>query len=558
MSRPLAPVHRLLIGAVLALGVAAPASASAAAPLFPSTTLLPHANASSKIDDADDVRAADVDADGDLDLAVAGVDENVGAGIFVYRNDGAGNFTFVGLVPGHSQDFVWLQVEPADVTGDGVVDLLIADGSDLVALTWPEGGAVSRDVVVSFPTPVPSAFSWDVRYQLVDLDGDDDLDVIARGGSPSLTRVYLVGAGGGAQLQWSSSTAAEQPFVVTGDLDGDDLPELVLADGASIRVISDVASNPTVSWTTGPDPTGWLRVGASLVDVDGDGHLDLITSLLRRFTTDPNATRYLRGEADGSFTSVALRPDSAQGQPINTTGDVDGDGRADLIRGIGFDPATPSGEEVSIEPVAGPRTFGGTGSAFVTGTSNGIRRLATGDLNADGRDDIVMLTTVFGWPKVALAAAPAPVSGYLKAYSPDPNPDATIGTLEDGVDYEVTVTGTFSLTWRSRYGSPSWKVCGTPDLVRRRSADAETVLARFVTPGTTCPATPSSHSLFRLDTGSGWIDPPVVTRDGDRATGRTYTYKVTGHGEPLRAMIRDTIGKDNSGGLLIEARPITH
>lgn len=83
------------------------------------------------------VRAADLDHDGDMDLVAAARDSGL---IHVYTNNGASPPSFAKRALGEAANFVSC-VEPADLDGDGRVDLAIAAVADnLLAWYRNEGG----------------------------------------------------------------------------------------------------------------------------------------------------------------------------------------------------------------------------------------------------------------------------------------------------------------------------------------------------------------------------------------------------------------------------------
>lgn len=114
-------------------------------------------------------RIADVDADGDLDIVSAAGANNA---IVLLINDGAGGFDAqsiaFGPVPGG--------VEIADVTGDGVVDLVgvsrVGASSRLGVFRGLGGGMFETPAVLSALSSTPG------RLELCDIDQDGDLDAL--------------------------------------------------------------------------------------------------------------------------------------------------------------------------------------------------------------------------------------------------------------------------------------------------------------------------------------------------------------------------------------------
>ncbi len=99
------------------------------------------------------VRAADLDGDGDFDLACAARENGV---TYTYINDGGAVPSFARRGLGEPADMVSC-VEPADVDADGRVDLAIAAVSvDLLAWYRNEGGAFALNASSIAPETVPA------------------------------------------------------------------------------------------------------------------------------------------------------------------------------------------------------------------------------------------------------------------------------------------------------------------------------------------------------------------------------------------------------------------
>jgi hypothetical protein len=133
----------------------------------------------------------DYDADGDLDILVAGnIQEEDGSFTTVgrtYRNDGAGVYTPITIVEGDTGD--WLDLHAAtwaDYDSDGDMDLLVTGNyvgeSEIVGKSeiYANDGGTFTPLGVQLPAPISSigrggAFTW------FDLDNDNDLDYLVAG-----------------------------------------------------------------------------------------------------------------------------------------------------------------------------------------------------------------------------------------------------------------------------------------------------------------------------------------------------------------------------------------
>jgi hypothetical protein len=333
----------------------------------------------------------DVDGDGDLD-AVLGNDAP--AGILLFLNDGAG-----GLVDASGQ--VAPTVGPTkalalgDVDADGDLDLL--RGSS----TFPGGTCCSLLIndgaggFLASPNPLPVVLAATESVSFGDVDGDGDLDIgLATYGcgflgcyGPPLALLLNDGAGGfqnaSAALPTSDLPGGSLRFF---DAEGDGDLDVVLAgkgwclgfcNPSTYRLY---LNDGTATFTDGtaqlPVLYTWPRSLAA-GDVDADGDADLVLGV--GYFYQP--CRLYLNDGSGHFTDVTSTEDpSTPSLTAFTLGDVDGDGDLDLV---GAEVLYNDGRGVFGPGSAGPLLPPGpdTPSAF-----------ALGDLDADG--DVDVLATV--------------------------------------------------------------------------------------------------------------------------------------------------------------------
>ncbi len=334
-----------------------------------------------------------------------------------------------------------VRVAVADVTGDGRAEIVAAPGSDswttievfdgrtygrLSSLPpWPKGswwngahvaaadatGDGRAEVVVGLgPGCCTSLHVWDVlagsrigttfpfgvqseQGALVaagDVSGDGRAEVLA---APLLGgRVSVLPASGGAAFR--SFVPFDPPgallAIAAGDLAGDARAELVAgrlgATGPHVKVL-DTATGATLASLF---PFGSASVSAIAVavgDLDGDGRREVIAA-----ATTPEGTRVeaigLDGTSVASF--YALEPGLAPGASL-AAGDLDGDGKAEIVLGTGptTAPAAPFPGPAQVVAV-----FDRTGRALgrfaaFAGRFQGAVHVASGDLTGSPRPEIV-------------------------------------------------------------------------------------------------------------------------------------------------------------------------
>ena len=224
----------------------------------------------------------DFDGDGDLDLAMTGVENN---GAFtgpartrIYRNNGA---TFA-VVPGTFLGVFAGCVAWGDYDGDGDLDLLV-NGTTLtsaagvpVTRLYRNDGGVFTSVAHPFPNCLQGAASWG------DYDNDGDLDLVIAGSSDTQGLVAAIwrNDGGGVFTNIGAPLPGmDLGFAVWGDYDNDgDLDLLFGGDSYSVEgAITRIYRNDSGVFTdVDAGLQGLLWASAAWGDYDNDGDLDVM------------------------------------------------------------------------------------------------------------------------------------------------------------------------------------------------------------------------------------------------------------------------------------------
>ena len=218
---------------------------------------------------------ADVDADGAQDIVVG---NGRRASIELLRGDGRGGFALHGSIRlatrGERHDF-----DLGDVDGDGDLDIVdaggIESGADGFLRVYLGDGRGGFAAAAGRPIVLPQA----PRGTLVtDMDGDDDLDVVL--GHPDSLVSILVndGAAGFTPLAGSPfSVAGPAHGLAAADLNGDGRTDLAVATAGSVTVLLATAagysSAPGSPYPAGP---GAYRVVTG--DIDEDRRPDVLAS----------------------------------------------------------------------------------------------------------------------------------------------------------------------------------------------------------------------------------------------------------------------------------------
>ena len=232
---------------------------------------------------------ADLDGDGDLDLLVASMGElfpnndRIGT-LFALENDGQQNFTPRVLLEKVARVS---DVQPADLNGDGQLDLAVVQfGYDQGEVRWME-----RTGPWSFRSHNLLNLSGGVNIRVADLTGDGSPDLVTNL-SQQWEEVYLLENDGRGNFKprilfGSNNDDFAMSNLAVGDLDGDARPDILFANGDGFGPTSQPGPRPWhgVQWlqNQGNGMFQFRRLGTLagayapiVVDVDQDGHRDVV------------------------------------------------------------------------------------------------------------------------------------------------------------------------------------------------------------------------------------------------------------------------------------------
>lgn len=351
-----------------------------------------------------------------------------------------------------------------DFDADGRMDILTLSPTGLELFrNVHEGGLLSA---ASFAPRLRANRSIPaLGMELVDVDKDGRLDVIAREAmsvsfhvntyDPTTTNQWL-----GPRIPIAAPFNASIRHMVTGDLNHDGHVDVVIADGESVRIYShNSRRDETDRFTLLTIP----MIGVSfvhLLDVEGNGSLDILThnGNWGRYEVLRNRNQGGHLEA-GDFERVTLAQQELLQRPPKIL-DINGDGFQDWISRISGSGAGVHYENQSrfVGNVIFPGSF-----LSVTNIITNSPVVITADLNRDGTQDVITLhfgVTVFQ----NMSAQPVQAAGIQTIETPPTisvlvigRPNATV-TLESSTDLKG-----WGIVGSGRVGaSGTWEYRSTP------------------------------------------------------------------------------------------------
>ncbi|MEM7205588.1 MAG: VCBS repeat-containing protein, partial [Planctomycetota bacterium] len=334
------------------------------------------------------VAPADLDGDGDLDLAVPYRDSSE---LILYEQDGAGDFQArPPLTTGYGAGSVGI----ADLDGDGDLDLAVPH-------EFESGVTLYQQVAPwTFAATQVATASPSMSVVVADLDADGDPDLA----TPTEVIVQT------APLVFVAQPVPPGGIIPSGlavsDVNDDGLLDLAVGDRRSEQLSLYLRTPEGELQRQPPLATGLFRSRVEAADLDGDRRIDLLVG-----GNNDSELQILFGGVPRRFRAEAPVPTGDRVAAL-VAADLDRDGDLDLISAHRGTTLSPFGstENLSIAYQDAPRTFA-TAPALPTGPQP--VSVVAADIDGDGALDLVAADAMDDTVHILLQTAP-------RQWSPQP------------------------------------------------------------------------------------------------------------------------------------------
>ncbi len=388
--------------------------------------------------------AADIEGDGDIDLLVASSGDNK---ITHYINDGGSPPTFTPLVVTNSA-LGARAVHAADLDGDGDLDILSASRDDH-RIVWYPNRKIHRTAIFNEATQTVVEVRPNARnVYAVDMDKDGDTDLLA------VTENVVL---------WYENNGASPPgfipheiannisggrWVAAGDLDGDGDMDVVAASKRTNQISwyeNLGGSPPAFAWHIVTQDARGARA-ALIADLNGDGHLDIYSAS----DTDNAISWYQNnGARPPTFTRHIVSRNAAYARSVYAA-DLDGDGDLDLMSASQNDHKVAWYENLGGEPL---EFF----ERAIDMGAGGVLHIHADDLDGDGDMDLLAALEYdnsLRWYENLGGTPPAFQMHFVSTNTYIPHAIHSGDFDQDGdIDLVAAIEGTNMIAWFENDGS---------------------------------------------------------------------------------------------------------
>ena len=280
------------------------------------------------------VACADLDNDGDNDLAFSSNLGTNAADVFVLAGDGSGTFsttpttTKTLLNTSGGDQRLPGSIAAADLDGDGLLDLAVGNRTDGTFHLFRNTGSLAFANAVEITATSESTG----LLKVADFNNDGYQDIATLPFRQSSTSIHLFKNTSTINnfnftFEQTISNGGQTSDIETGDLDDDGLLDIVVASNVTgeISTFLNQSSGGSISFgsETSISTTGSAAFGVNLGDINGDGALDIAAS------NGVGNIYVFENDGAGSFSNEQVLTTGASTQSI-MVGDLNGDAKPDM------------------------------------------------------------------------------------------------------------------------------------------------------------------------------------------------------------------------------------
>jgi len=262
------------------------------------------------------------------------------------------------------------KIDSMDLDGDGDLDILARNGTSQIYQYINDNGNFTRGTLIDSPS-----VSWsisDFTHSDMDGDGDQDLALVAYDTSAddNVMAVYLNQGSGSYAFAASSSLGlgALAPTIFSGNINSSASAEIMSSTGIYSY------SSGTINLLSSLSGVGDQVI--DLGDYDGDGDLDLIGGEFGHAIGTPWSYSIFKNNGSGTFSEATTFKDA---NDVIAGGllsfDMNADGKEEIVYNAGGTLKIRSFNGTTSTVISTQTAAGGSGSAFI------------GDINNDGVSD---------------------------------------------------------------------------------------------------------------------------------------------------------------------------
>src|SRR5688572_27361758 len=441
-----------------------------------------------------------------------------------------------------------LHIKCGDLNGDGKPDLIATEsGANDKVFILKNGSTGIGNFTFSPPSTITLPGKRPKRIEIADMDLDGKPEVlITSQGSNTVTA--LVNQSTLASILFSPTPpvdifipgAVSTEGLAVEDLNGDRLPEVVTSQfqtNSNVYVIENKSSPGSI--LTGEVKT--LAVGTPIKnirvgDLDGDGKADiafsqLISTSIGTFLNQSTATL--------AFGSLKVFDTDVTPWGIDF-GDLDGDGKVDI--------AVASLTKKSLTVLNNKSTPGNLAfDKFIQPTTYINRHIAVGDIDTDGKPDIVF--TSIDDNNLNIPASKVSVFRNKSCMVPKITPEGPLHVCA-GLPFvlKATIGGGATYEWTNT--TTNTTVAGTSECAPTVSDD---YVVKAISESNAC--TEISNTV-KVTISPGTAANPLPTNDGPVCVGQTLNLKISN--DLGAGFTYEWSGPDNYSGTGITPPPVTN